>query len=65
MTREIIKRIVVRHRVEDGMGYLRISQFNEKTSMSLDKSIKALKSEFGGKIPGIILDLRGNPGRAA
>ena len=62
MTREIIKKIVVRHRVEGGMGYLRISQFNEKTAVSLDKSIKALNSEFGGKIPGIILDLRGNPG---
>lgn len=62
MTREIIKQIVVRHRVEDGMGYLRISQFNEKTSDSLDKSIAALQKEFKGNIPGIILDLRGNPG---
>ena len=60
--REVIKRIVVRHRVEDGVGYLRISQFNEKTMDSLATSIKALKSEFGGKIPGIVLDLRGNPG---
>ena len=62
ITREIIKRIVVRHRVEDGIGYLRISQFNEKTSSSLIKSVKALKTKFKGKIPGIILDLRGNPG---
>jgi len=62
MTREIIKRIVVRHRVEDGMGYLRISQFNEKTMSSLETSVKALKKELGGKIPGVILDLRGNPG---
>ncbi len=62
ITREIIKRIVVRHRVEDGIGYLRISQFNEKTSNSLIKSVKALKIKFKGKIPGIILDLRGNPG---
>lgn len=62
MTREIIKRIVVRHRVEDGVGYLRISQFNEKTMSSLETSVKALKKELGGRIPGIILDLRGNPG---
>ncbi|PHR91260.1 MAG: peptidase S41 [Robiginitomaculum sp.] len=62
MTREIIKPIVVRHRVEDGVGYLRISQFNEKTAGSLGEAIKALKKEFGGKIPGIVLDLRGNPG---
>ena len=62
MTREIIKRIVVRHRIEDGVGYLRISQFNEKTMDSLQSSIKALKKEMGGRIPGIVLDLRGNPG---
>ncbi|NNC37356.1 MAG: S41 family peptidase [Acidimicrobiales bacterium] len=62
MTREIIKRIVVRHRVEDGFGYLRISQFNEKTMDSLEASVKALKKELGGRIPGVILDLRGNPG---
>jgi len=31
MVREIIKRKVVRHEVKDGIGYLRISQFNEKT----------------------------------
>lgn len=62
MTREIIKQIVVRQRVEDGMGYLRISQFNEKTNASLIKAVKKLKSSFKGKIPGIILDVRGNPG---
>ncbi len=62
MTREIIKRIVVRHNIEDGIGYLRISQFNEKTAASLDKSIKALKSELGNNMPGIVIDLRGNPG---
>ena len=62
MVREIIKPIVVHHRIEDGVGYLRISQFNKKTADSLNASIKALKKEFGGKIPGVILDLRGNPG---
>lgn len=62
IVREIIKRVVVRHRVEDGIGYLRISQFNEKTAESLKKSVSALRKEFGGKVPGVVLDLRGNPG---
>ena len=62
MVREIIKRPVVRHEIKDGVGYLRISQFNEKTAPSLDVAVSALKKEFGGKIPGIVLDLRGNPG---
>ena len=62
MVREVIKPLVVRHRIEDGVGYLRISQFNEKTSGSLDKAIKAILSETNKKVPGLIIDLRGNPG---
>ncbi len=62
LIREIIKRAVVKHEVKDGIGYLRISQFNEQTSEGLTASISALKKEFGGKIPGLVLDLRGNPG---
>lgn len=60
--REIIKRPPVQYEVMDGMAYLRIGQFNEKTSPTLKTSIKALQSELGGRIPGVILDLRGNPG---
>ena len=62
MVRAIIKKIPVRHEIKDGVGYLRISQFNELTATSLETSIKAIKKELGGKIPGIIVDLRGNPG---
>jgi len=62
MVREIIERIPVRWEVTDGMGYLRISQFNEKTAPSFASSVDDIKKELGGKIPGIVLDLRGNPG---
>lgn len=62
MVREIIKRPPVKHEIKDGVGYLRISQFNEKTSDSLKTSIASLKRDFNGRIPGIVLDLRGNPG---
>ena len=62
LTREIIKRQIVKYEVKDGLGYIRISQFNEKAEEGLTKAIKSLRSELGGKIPGIILDLRGNPG---
>ena len=62
IVREIIKRAVVKHEVKDGIGYLRISQFNEKTDDGLKKSIAALKKELGKNLPGIVLDLRGNPG---
>ena len=62
MVREIIKRQTVKHEVKDGVGYIRIAQFNEKASDGLEAALGALKKELGGSIPGIILDLRGNPG---
>ncbi len=62
MVRAIIKQIPVKSRIEDGIGYLRIARFNQKTASSLKQAYKDLKKQFGGKIPGIILDLRGNPG---
>jgi len=62
LVREIIKRQTVRHEVKDGIGYIRIAQFNEKADEGLGKAIKALKKELGGSVPGIVLDLRGNPG---
>lgn len=62
MVREIITQKIVRHRVEDGMGYVRISGFNETTGESLEDAVKALKKDMGGKIPGLVVDLRNNPG---
>ena len=46
----------------DGLAYIRISQFNEKAAEGLETAVKNMRRELGGKIPGIILDLRGNPG---
>jgi len=62
LTREIIKRQIVRYEAMDGLAYIRISQFNEKAAEGLETAVKNMRRELGGKIPGIILDLRGNPG---
>jgi len=62
ITREVIKRVVVRHEVKDGIGYIRLAQFNDKAEEGVINAIKALKKEMGSQIPGIVLDLRGNPG---
>lgn len=45
--------------LEGGIGYVRITQFNEKTSPSLGAELKALRQK---DIQGLILDLRNNPG---
>lgn len=43
-----------------GIGYLRISQFQNRTGADLIKAISAMQAD--GPLNGIILDLRNNPG---
>ncbi len=62
ITREVIKRIVAKYEIKEGIGYIRLAQFNDKAEEGVVKAVKALQKDFGGKIPGLILDLRGNPG---
>lgn len=63
VTREIIKVDSVKHEaLGDGLGYVRIVSFQEKTSESLKKTLKALEDEEEGQLKGIVLDLRDNPG---
>ena len=62
MTREIIKRQIVRYEIKDGFGYIRIAQFNEEAASGLKTAINTIRKDIGGAIPGLILDLRGNPG---
>jgi carboxyl-terminal processing protease len=63
LTRAIITVQSVRSRIEEGdVGYIRITSFNEQTSSGLTKAIEKLKSDTKGKLRGIVLDLRNNPG---
>jgi carboxyl-terminal processing protease len=53
----------VRHdMLEPGYGYLRISQFSETTGPDTQAAIRALEREAGGRLRGLVLDLRNNPG---
>ncbi len=45
--------------IEDGIGYIRITQFNEPTSEELDKAIQNLEAKG---MNALIIDLRYNPG---
>ncbi len=63
LTREIIKvRSVKARTLEDGFGYLRISQFQEQTTADLHAALEVLRKENGGSLGGLVLDLRNNPG---
>ncbi|TYP58541.1 S41 family peptidase [Thermosediminibacter litoriperuensis] len=60
ITREIIKVNPIEYRIlESGIGYIKISEFNENTAENIDKALAAFKSSG---VKGIILDLRNNPG---
>ncbi|VAW91767.1 Carboxyl-terminal protease [hydrothermal vent metagenome] len=48
--------------LEKGFGYVRVSQFQERSSSDLKKAISKLKKDNNGKLNGIVLDLRNNPG---
>lgn len=63
ITRDIIRIKSVRGRTLDpGYGYIRISQFQSATGTSMRKQLSELKKENGGKLKGLVLDLRNNPG---
>jgi carboxyl-terminal processing protease len=48
--------------LDDGYGYVRLAQFQEKTDDDLVKALAALKKESGGTLKGLILDMRNDPG---
>ncbi|MEK7774233.1 MAG: S41 family peptidase [Deltaproteobacteria bacterium] len=63
LNRDIIKVKSVKYRLlEDGFGYVRIAQFQESTTGDLEKALKDITKQSGGKLNGLILDLRNNPG---
>ncbi len=48
--------------LEPGYGYIRITSFQSKTTEALLDALEALKKENKGKLRGLVLDLRNNPG---
>lgn len=63
LTRAMIKVKSVRHHMlEPDYGYIRISQFQERTVPALAESVAALTSENKQPLKGLVLDLRDDPG---
>ncbi len=63
VVREVIPVRSVRHELlQKNYGYIRISQFQEKTDGEFEKAMKALEDESKGSLKGLVLDLRNNPG---
>ncbi|OGV34007.1 MAG: peptidase S41 [Legionellales bacterium RIFCSPHIGHO2_12_FULL_35_11] len=63
INREKIEIKSVQNRLLNGKyGYIRLTQFQSMTEKDMLTAIKKLQNEAGGKLKGLILDLRNNPG---
>src|SRR4029077_11009698 len=63
LTRATIKIQSVRSHLEgDNTGSTRVTPSNEQTDVGLNNAMKNLKQQAGGKLLGVIVDLRNDPG---
>jgi carboxyl-terminal processing protease len=61
LTREVIKveSVVDPHMIEDGIGYVKLTQFQERSAADLDAALRDLEKQG---MNALILDLRDDPG---
>ena len=63
LTRADIKVDPVKYSLQGkDIGYIRITNFSERTSSNLEAAYKDMQSKSNNKLVGIVLDLRNNPG---
>lgn len=62
LVREIIRMDVVKWRLEGDFGYLRIASFTENTAEDVEDAMREIRQHVGGRLAGLIIDLRNNPG---
>ena len=63
LTRAVIKvKSVKSQLLDDGYGYIRITQFQVNSGEEVGKALAKLRKDNGKKLRGIVLDLRNNPG---
>ncbi|NTV96347.1 MAG: S41 family peptidase [Thiobacillus sp.] len=63
LTRAVIKIKSVKYKlVEPGYGYIRVTQFQERTGDNMAAALKDLEASNKGALKGLVLDLRNDPG---
>ncbi|MEE9139893.1 MAG: S41 family peptidase [Alphaproteobacteria bacterium] len=62
ITRAVIHIKSVRWHMEDDVGYVRVTTFNEQTTSGLKDAITEIRGDAGDDLKGIVVDLRNNPG---
>jgi carboxyl-terminal processing protease len=59
---KIVVKSVKPELLENGIGYVKLAQFQDRTSQELTEAIAGLETQNGNELNGLILDLRNNPG---
>lgn len=63
LQRELIKVKPVKFElIQDKFAYIRLTQFQKRSTESIEEAMKKMKGQVKGGLGGIILDLRSNPG---
>jgi carboxyl-terminal processing protease len=63
LQRQTIRVASVRGRMlEPGYGYVRVAAFQADTAADFERTLDGLQAQAGGKLRGLVLDLRSNPG---
>jgi carboxyl-terminal processing protease len=62
LVRDVIHVDIVKWRLEEEFGYLRIASFTENTAEEVEDAIQEIRQHLGGRLAGLIIDLRNNPG---
>jgi carboxyl-terminal processing protease len=62
VTRALVVPQTVEYHIEQNVGYVRVSNFNQGTARSLREKLKLARRQLGDHLLGYVLDLRGNPG---
>jgi len=62
ITRDIIHIQPVKWATEGNIGIVRVTHFISSSSEALEDAVNAIRQKLAGRVDGIVLDLRNNPG---
>ena len=62
VTRGVIELEPVTFELKDSVGVITVNEFSNDVGNDVNKAITSLRAKAGGKLTGLVLDLRSNPG---
>jgi carboxyl-terminal processing protease len=64
VVRGVISLDPVTSKLENGIGVISVNEFSRNVGNQVNAAIQKMKQDSGGKLSGLVLDLRSNPGGA-